>query len=69
MGNNLTPGQGQGKKGDQKKRNEAYRKREAPPQRVGRKKRKKGVDTASKLPSGFDNIFFYFFFNRNILYI
>lgn len=54
MGNNLTPGQGgqQGKKGDQKKKNEPYRKREAPPQRVGRKKKKKGVDTASKLPPG-----------------
>lgn len=55
MGNSLNPNgfpPPGGKKGGDKKR-EPFKKREAPPQRVGRKKRKKGVDTASKLPTGF----------------
>jgi len=55
MGNNLNPGgfpPPGGKKGDNKKGKEPFKKREAPPQRVGRKKKKKGVDAITKLPTG-----------------
>lgn len=54
MGNNLNPGgfpPPGGKKGDNKKGKEPFKKREAPPQRVGRKKKKKGVDAITKLPT------------------
>ena len=50
MGNNFSPGGGFPPQGG--KIGEPFKKREAPPQRVGRKKKKKGVDTASKLPTG-----------------